>query len=302
MKEELLRRYEGNPILTYKDLPFLCNAIYNPGATKFGDKYILLPRVEDEKRDNRLHVAISDDGIHFKVNPKPIDIPHDPDAERWEYHYYDPRITYLEGYYYITYNAQSFGEVVRIGLLRTKDFEHFERLPFITTAWNRNCALFPEKINGLYARIDRTMNGDMTINWVSYSPDLIHWGQSKPIELKPQTWFREKWGVGPPPIKTEKGWLMIFHGVWRAISDVYRLGVALLDLEDPSRVIGQYPGFILTPRELYERVGDVANCVFCNGVILEPNGELKVYYGAADTCIGLAFCYIDDLVSACLSS
>jgi predicted GH43/DUF377 family glycosyl hydrolase len=299
MKDELLERHGGNPILTHKDVPFPCNAIYNPGAVKFGEKYVLMPRVEDTRRDNKLHVAMSDDGIHFEVRREPIDLPRDTRAAYWERHLYDPRITYLEGAYYVTYCAQTFGETVRIGLARTKDFEQFERMPFITQPWSRNCAIFPEKIHGLYARIDRPMSGDEAINFVSYSPDLIYWGQSEPIRLEPQTWFREKWGIGPTPIKTPAGWLVIIHGVWRAVNCVYRLGVILLDLEEPSRVIGQCPSFILTPRESYERIGETLNCVFSNGAILEPDGELKVYYGAADTCICLATAQLQDLLDAC---
>ncbi len=300
MKKELLTRYHGNPILTYKNLPFNCNAIYNPGAVKIGKKYVLLARVEDGRRDNKLHIAISDDGYHFKVNPEPIKIIGDEENDIWGKHMYDPRITYLEETYYVTYCAQDFGENVRIGLLKTKDFVTFEQMPFITEPWNRNCALFPEKINGLYARIDRPMNGNQVMNMVSYSPDLIYWGRSKPIKLEPQTWFREKWGMGPTPIKTDKGWLLIIHGVWLAVNYVYRLGVVLLDYEKPSEVIGQCPEFILTPREDYERTGDTMNCVFSNGAILEPDRELKVYYGASDTCICLATAHIDELIDACL--
>ncbi len=191
-------------------------------------------------------------------------------------------------------------ETVRIGMARTTDFKSFDRMRFLTQPWSRNCALFPEKIGGLYARLDRPMSGNDAITWVTYSPDLVYWGDSKPINLQPQTWMREKWGPGPTPIKTEKGWLLIIHGVWFACNYVYRLGVILLDLDDPSVVVGQCPEFILTPREDYERCGEVPNVVFSNGAIPEPDGELKVYYGAADTCVCLATAQIDDLVEACL--
>lgn len=299
MKTELLIRCPENPILTPADLSFLCNAIYNPGAVKFGDRYILIPRVEDGRRDNRLHVAESADGVHFRVRPEPITLPPDPRAEIWEKHMYDPRVTFLEGWYYITYCAQTMGETVRIGLMRTRDFKTFERMPLITTPWSRNSAIFPEKIGGLYARFERPMNGPDAITFVSYSPDLVFWGKAEPVEPKRETWLRNKWGIGPTPIKTKAGWLLIFHGVWEAIGPVYRLGVMLLDLGEPHRIIGQCPEFILTPREPYERVGDVPNCVFSNGAIVEPTGEVKVYYGAADTCIGLATARLDDLVAAC---
>ncbi len=300
MKEELLKRYPGNPILTYKDLPYHINAIYNPGAVKFGEKYVLVPRVEDGRRDNNLHVAMSEDGIHFSVNPEPIEIPGTDEELVWEKHRYDPRVTHLEGAFYITYCAQTMAETVRIGMARTTDFKSFERFPHQTLPWSRNCALFPEKIRGRYARVERPMSGNDAVNFVSYSPDLIHWGDSRPINLRIETWMREKWGPGPTPIKTDKGWLLIIHGVWFAANVVYRLGVVLLDLEDPSVVVGQCPEFILTPREYYERCGEVPNVVFSNGAIPEPDGTVKVYYGAADTCIGLATAKMDDLVQACL--
>lgn len=301
MLRELLTRHPGNPILTHNDLPFVCNAVYNPGAVKCGDEYILMPRVENARRDNRLHVARSRDGIRFAIDPEPIALPPHPEGPRWEYHHYDPRITFLEGRYYITYNAQNFAEEVRIGLCVTDDFRTFERRPHITSPWNRNCCLFPEKIGGRYARIERPMNSnEVTLNMVSFSPDLEHWGGWEAIDLAPQTWSRKKWGIGPPPIKTPKGWLIIFHGVFQALADVYRIGVALLDGERPWRVIGQAGGFALTPREIYERVGDVNNCVFCNGAIPEPDGTIKIYYGCADTCISLATGVMDELIEACL--
>jgi predicted GH43/DUF377 family glycosyl hydrolase len=300
LKRELLIRHPHNPILTYKDLPFNCNAIYNPGAVRFGKKYVLLARVEDGRRDNKLHVCGSDDGFTFSVEPTPIRVTGEIVDDLPEKHMYDPRITYLEGSYFVTYCSQDFGEVVRIGLLKTDDFKTFQRIGFITEAWNRNCALFPEKIGGRYARIDRPMSGNDVINVVSFSPDLIHWGDSKPIQLQPQTWMRQKWGMGPTPIKTPQGWLVIIHGVWLAVNYVYRLGVVLLDLEKPWKVIGQCPEFILTPREPYERVGDTMDCVFSNGAIVESDGSIKVYYGAADSCIALAEGNVEDLLRACV--
>lgn len=299
-RRELLTRHPGNPILTWRDAPIPANAVYNPGATKVGERYLLLLRLEDTRRDNHLHCAWSDDGVRFTIEPQPIALEVPEADRRFEYHQYDPRITFLDGAHHIAYCAQGFDETVRIGLARTADFATFERLGFITPPWNRNCALFPERIGGLYARFERPFTADQAFNMVSFSPDLLHWGQGRPIELRPQTWLRNKWGCGPPPIKTDRGWLMIFHGVWQAIDPVYRLGVALLDLEEPWRVIGQCPSYILTPTEPYERVGEVDNCVFSCGAIVEPSGEVKVYYGAADTCIGLATADLTELVAACL--
>jgi beta-1,4-mannooligosaccharide/beta-1,4-mannosyl-N-acetylglucosamine phosphorylase len=296
----LLKRHPENPILTHVSLPFLCNAIYNPGAVKFGDLYVLIPRVEDGRRDNRLHVAMSDEGVHFTVNPDPIPFEPDPEMDPWEKHRYDPRVTFLEGQYYILYCAENEAGVCRIGAVRTSDFEKFERLPFMTPPWNRNAALFPEKIGGQYARLERPMGDGASMTFVSYSPDLEHWGGHQAVNLKVETWLSFKWGIGPTPIKTDDGWLLIFHGVWRSCNGlVYRLGVCLLDLEEPSQVIAQCPEFIITPRTEYERVGDVPNCIFSNGAIVEPDGVVRVYYGACDTSICLATTTLPELVSAC---
>jgi beta-1,4-mannooligosaccharide/beta-1,4-mannosyl-N-acetylglucosamine phosphorylase len=300
VKGELLKRHPENPILTHLDLPFLANAIYNCGAAKLGDTYVLVPRVEDGRRDNRLHVARSADGVHFTVNPEPIPFAPDPEADVWEKHRYDPRVTLLEGWYYILYCAETATGICRISAIRTRDFRRFERLPFMTPPWNRNAALFPEKIGGKYARLERPMGDGDSMTFVSYSPDLEHWGGHKPLHLKVETWLTFKWGIGPSPIKTEEGWLLIFHGVWRSCNGlVYRLGVCLLDGEDPSRVIAQCPEFIITPREPYERAGDVPNCIFSNGAVVEPDGEVKVYYGACDTTICLATTTVADLLAAC---
>jgi beta-1,4-mannooligosaccharide/beta-1,4-mannosyl-N-acetylglucosamine phosphorylase len=300
LKRELLTRHPESPILTWRDSPVPINAVYNPGAARVGERYLLLPRVEDTRRDNRLHCAWSDDGVHFTLEPEPAPIPIPEEDRPFEYHQFDARITPLEGEFFIAYCAQGFDETHRIALAKTADFATFERVGFITEPYCRNCALFPERIGGMYARIDRMMSGDLMRNFVTLSPDLIHWGQSRPLDLAPQTWMRNKWGVGPPPIRTERGWLMIFHGVWEAIDPVYRLGVALLDREEPWRVIGQCPDFIMTPTADCERIGEVNNCIFANGAIVESDGSVKVYYGAADTCIGLATGSVEELCEACL--
>jgi len=296
---ELLTRHPANPILTWRDAPLPANAVYNPGAARVGERTVLLLRLENTRRDNDLHCAWSDDGITFAIESKPIALTTPEEDLPFERHRYDARITQIGGDYFIAYCAQGFDETVRIALAKTADFKSFERIGFITEPWSRNCALFPEKIGGLWARIDRPMSGRDARNFISLSPDLIHWGQSRPVDLTPQTWFREKWGCGPPPIRTERGWLLIFHGVWESIAPVYRLGVALLDLKEPWRVIGQCPEFIFTPTEEWERVGEVNNCVFCNGAVVDPDGTIRVYYGAADTCIALATGSVKALIEAC---
>lgn len=300
--KEILRRYEENPIITPKDFPG-AHAIYNCGAVMFEGKHLLLLSITDCNSIARMHVAISDDGIHFAIREE-LFIETSTDAEFGNYDGWtiDPRITKIEDTYYIVYPAYSVHGVV--GMLgKTLDFRTYERMDIISLPDNRCPVLFPEKINGEYVRLDRPTTIHRTGEiWISYSPDLIHWGHHRLLlepGSDPNDWNSVKIGPCSPPIKTDKGWLMVYHGVHQTVA--YSLSCALLDLEDPSKVIGKMPGYMLTAEEPYEMVGRVPNVVFSNGAILEEKtGELKIYYGAADTCIGLATAPLEELVEACL--
>ena len=305
-KKEIVKRYAKNPILTADDMPFTCSGIYNSGVVKFNGKYLMLCRVESIDISNYFIPAISEDGYHFKVSKKPISLPRDEEFKKYtEEMIYDPRITEIDGVYYICFAAHSsYG--VRIGMLKTKDFEKFNSCGFISEPDNRNGVLFPEKINGLYARLDRPIlpddRGDI---WISYSPDLVFWGKSKCVFKRGLHghWYWKKIGPGAVPIKTNKGWLEIWHGVhvMAGYQYVYHLGAMLLDLEDPSIVIARAKAPILSPREPYERVGLTSNVVFTSGAILEENGEVKIYYGGADTVQCVATARVEDLVEACFN-
>jgi predicted GH43/DUF377 family glycosyl hydrolase len=305
-KKEIVKRYAKNPILTADDMPFTCSGIYNSGVVRFKGKYLMLCRVESVDISNYFIPAISEDGYHFKVSKKPISLPRDEEFKKYtEEMIYDPRITEIDGVYYICFAAHSsYG--VRIGMLKTKDFEKFNSCGFISEPDNRNGVLFPEKINGLYARLDRPIlpddRGDI---WISYSPDLIFWGRSKCVFKRGLHghWYWKKIGAGAVPIRTNKGWLEIWHGVhvMAGYQYVYHLGAMLLDLKDPSIVIARAKAPILSPREPYERVGLTSNVVFTSGAILEENGEVKIYYGGADTVQCVATARIEDLVEACFN-
>ena len=305
-KKEIVKRYAKNPILTADDMPFTCSGIYNSGVVKFNGKYLMLCRVESIDISNYFIPAISEDGYHFKVSKKPISLPRDEEFKKYtEEMIYDPRITEIDGVYYICFAAHSsYG--VRIGMLKTKDFEKFNSCGFISEPDNRNGVLFPEKINGLYARLDRPIlpddRGDI---WISYSPDLVFWGRSKCVFKRGLHghWYWKKIGAGAVPIKTNKGWLEIWHGVhvMAGYQYVYHLGAMLLDLKDPSIVIARAKAPILSPKEPYERVGLTSNVVFTSGAILEENGEVKIYYGGADTVQCVATARIEDLVEACFN-
>lgn len=302
----ILRRYAGNPILTGKDFPAEAGikTVFNSGAIKWGKKYIMVCRVEDAALHPKMWIAESWDGYRFVPRPSPIPMP-DNDPEFAEYTagmYYDPRVTEIDGTFYLLHAAHS-SHTCRLSLIATQDFEKFEWLGFISEPDNRNGVLFPEKINGSYARLDRPNTGDRIGDiWISYSPDLIHWGRSKCVMRNSQVkWAWTKIGPGAPPIKTPEGWLNIFHGVRTQCAQhyVYQLGVSLLDLEDPSKVIAQAKEAILQPEELYELVGQTPSVVFTSGAVAEDNGEVKVYYGGADTVQCVATTTVEELLYAC---
>jgi len=296
-------RFSRNPILTREDIPYPCNTVFNAAACRFGDLYLLVLRVEDLKGHSHLTLARSQDGIHFEVETEPWVVPAtEPPFEVYErYGVEDPRITPIDDTYYVTYTAYGpYGPRVGIGM--TKDFQTFERICLATEVDNKDAVLFPERIKDRYVMINRPggMGGSRGSMWISYSPDLIHWGRARVLFSPGPGWGSHKLGVSTPPLRTEEGWLILYHGIREtAAGRLYRIGVMLLDLEDPERIVGVCPHFIFGPEEPYERMGDVPNVVFPCGWILEPDHTLKVYYGAADTCIGLAEARLEDLIQAC---
>lgn len=304
-RRPIVERYPGNPILTKDQVPYPVETVHNAAVVKHEGRYVMVFRSHRRNGRSILGLAESRDGFHFEVAPEPFLVPAQEGlfAEYEEYGVEDPRVTRLDdGYFYITYSAYS-RHGVRIGLARTRDFRSVERLAFITQADQRNVVLFPEKINGLYARLDRphTEITPWSI-WISYSPDLIHWGNSRRIIAPlPYHWDEMKIGPGAPPIRTEQGWLNIFHGVFKTMDGaVYRLGVALHDLKDPARLLGVADEWILQPEDPWEVTGYVHNVVFTCGAVPEPDGTLKLYWGGADTVMCAGIARIDDLVSLCL--
>lgn len=299
---DVVERWHKNPILTLDNVPFPCNTVFNAGATKFGDEYILLMRIEDLAGRSVFALARSEDGYHFSVDPEPAMEPstQEPFRSYERRGIEDPRITYMEGEYYIMYTAYSrYG--ARLALAKTKDFKNYERIGLISQPENKDGALFPRKINGRYVRLDRPYGGGTGNIWLSYSDDLLHWGDSEVVmTTRGGFWDSDRIGACAPPIETPEGWLEIYHGVKNTASGpLYRMGAVLLDLENPARVLARSAVPILMPREYYERVGDIGNVVFSCGAILEDGGRLRIYYGAADTCICLGFADIDALIERC---
>lgn len=308
LKKPIVTRYKKNPILTKDDVPYQVATVHNAGMVKFNNKYIMLFRSHLHNGRSVIGIAESENGYDFKVGAEPFLTP-SVDSLFGEYEEYgveDVRISQVEDEFLLTYSAYS-RHGVRIGLAKTKDFKTVERISLITQSDLRNVVIFPEKINGLYVRLDRPHSEISKWSiWISYSPDLIHWGNSKVI-IKPETyhWDEMKIGPGATPIKTDRGWLNIYHGVFETMSGVvYRLGVALHDLNDPSKILGVSDEWILQPEDPWEITGYVPNVVFTCGAIPEDdeNGDsVKIYWGGADSVMCVGSAKINELIDLCLN-
>jgi len=305
MAKEFVKRYEGNPILTKDDIPYPVQTVHNAGVTKFDGRYIMLFRSHLDTGRSIIGLAESEDGFNFEARSEPFMVPStEPVFSEYEaFGVEDPRITYLEGVYYITYSAYS-QHGVRIGLAKTADFESVERVSLITQADYRNTVIFPEKIDGRYVKLDRPHSDISPWSiWISYSPDLRHWGDSRLVmQPVPYHWDETKIGPGAPPIRTEKGWLSIYHGVFPTMAGhVYRLGAALHKLDDPAQVIGVGDRWILQPEDPWEITGYVPNVVFTCGAVPEDDGTIKLYWGGADKVMCAGTAIIDELLDLCLN-
>ncbi len=303
--EPIVRRHSENPILTPDDIPYPVATVHNAAVVKHAGRYVMLFRSHRDTGRSILGLADSDDGFHFTARPEPFMTPA-TDGAFAEYEAFgveDARICEIDGEYLITYSAYSpFG--VRIGLAKTRDFQSVERVAMISEADMRNVVIFPKKFNGRYARLDRPHSEICPWSiWISYSHDLVHWGDSR-LVMKPVQyhWDEMKIGTGATPIRTDRGWLHIYHGVFPTMAgSVYRLGVALHDLEDPSKILGVCDRWILQPEDPWEVVGYVHNVVFTCGAVPEPDGTVKIYWGAADKVMCAGTANIDQLVDLCLT-
>ena len=292
---ELFWRHKRNPILTAADWPYPANSVFNPGATLLPDgTTLLLCRVEDRRGHSHLSVARSANGVddwHIDYQPTLLADPEHFPEEVWGIE--DPRITYVPelSKYVIVYTAYTrVGPGVALAL--TEDFRDFERFGMIMAPEDKDAALFPRRIGGQWALIHRPVSAPGAHMWMSYSPDLRHWGDHKlMLEARRGGWWdANKIGLSPPPIETAQGWLVIYHGVRQTPAGaIYRLGLALFDLEKPERCLKRSDEWIFGPVENYEQRGDVDNVVFPCGTTLAPDGDtLHLYYGAADTSIAMA--------------
>ena len=292
-------RYSSNPVIRRDQTP-RANSIFNSAVVPFGDGFAGVFRVDDTRRLMNVHSGRSRDGVRWDIEPEPIQwVCDDPDIAPFV-HRYDPRVCWLEDRYYVTWCNGYHGPTIGVGY--THDFNTFYQMENAFLPYNRNGVLFPRKINGKYAMLSRpsdtghTPFGDI---FYSESPDMIHWGRHRFVMApKPWTWQSTKVGAGPTPIETNEGWLLIYHGVLTSCNGfVYSMGAALLDLDQPWKVMYRGAHYLLSPQTLYENAGDVPNVVFpCAALTDAATGRVAIYYGAADTVTGLAFAYVDELV------
>lgn len=294
--EVLFHRHADNPILTAADWPYPVNSVFNCGAALLVDgTTLLLCRVEDRSGRSHLCAARSRDGLTgWSIDPAPTLL---PDVERFPEEIWgieDPRITYLAelNKYAVVYTSYSRGGP-GVSLALTQDFRSFERYGVVMPPEDKDAALLPRRIGGHWALLHRPVTTWQGAHiWISYSPDLRHWGSHKLIlrARRGSWWDANKIGLSPPPIETARGWLIVYHGVRQtAAGCLYRLGLALLDLQTPERCLQRSATWVFGPEEVYERQGDVANVVFPCGYTIAPDGDtLNLYYGCADTCIGVA--------------
>ena len=317
----VIHRYNGGaPVLSAKDIPYAADCIFNAGVAKYQGKYVMVFRNDFDHIPHGgfkgcvVGVAFSDDGKNWEVRDTPFlnrDSLGDPDVTR----VYDPRLTVMDGKCYLCFAVDTH-HGLRGGIAVTEDFEKIEVLS-LSEPDNRNMVLLPEKVGGTYVRLDRPMpvysrGKDRFDLWMSRSPDLRYWGDHKLVlGVEDVPFANDKIGPGAPPIKTKHGWLTLFHAVQRDESrgkngwedkwtKCYHAGIALLDLEDPSKVLGMSKAPLLAPETSWEADdGFRTNVIFPGGMILEDDGEVKIYYGASDTVECLATADVNELIALC---
>lgn len=301
----LLERHDANPILRPEDWPYAVNSVFNPGAVRLRDtgQVLLLTRVEDRSGISHLCRAVSADGVRdWRIDARPTLEPARDARPHEQWGIEDPRITWLPELerYAVVYTCFSTGGP-GVALALTPDFTRYEHYGMIMPPEDKDAALFPCRFGDHWAMIHRPVAASGAAHiWVSFSPDLRHWGSHRILLPARQGgwWDASKVGLSTPPIQTEEGWLLLYHGVRKtAAGSLYRVGLALLDPQDPVNVIDRSSEWVFGPLEPYERVGDVGEVVFPTGYVVGEDGDtLYIYYGAADTCVALATASIRQLL------
>ncbi|AQT67267.1 Beta-1,4-mannooligosaccharide phosphorylase [Anaerohalosphaera lusitana] len=299
LAQTLFRRYDGNPILTVENWPYPINSVFNPAATRFKGGIMLLNRVEDLRGFSHLTTAFSRDGLsNWEIDDFPTMMP-ESTTEEQTFGLEDPRIVWLEEQqqYAIVYTSFSEGGAV-VSLAITKNFKTFARLGGMVPPEDKDACLFPRRFNGRFALIHRPIVRGEAHIWMSLSPDLKHWGDHRVLlHTRHGYWDGARIGLGCQPIEIPEGWLIFYHGVRRTTANqIYRMGIALLDKEMPWKVLRRSEEWVLGPREMYERIGDVGDVTFVSGAVVhEETNELFLYYGAADDKVAVAIADMDRL-------
>jgi len=295
---ESFRRHPDNPILTAASIPAPAASAFNPGAALVDDQVVLLVRAEDHRGISSLWVARSSDGIGgWRVDADPLLAPEDP-YEEWGCE--DARLTFVPelGEWLIAYTAYS-PVGPGVALARTRDFRSVERLGLVLSPENKDAALFPRRFGEEWLLLHRPVAGHTGHMWLASSPDLVHWGRSRVlVRARGVVWWDgTRIGGGAQPIETDAGWLLLYHGVKAMVSGpVYRVGLLLLDRDEPARVLARSEDWVFAPEAPYERTGDVPNVVFPCGAFLRGD-EVWMYYGAADSTVCLATAPLKDLLA-----
>jgi predicted GH43/DUF377 family glycosyl hydrolase len=306
---ELFVRHPDNPILTAADWPYRANVVLNPGAALVDGETVLLARVEARTGISHLTVARSSNGVDgWRIASEPLLAPSDAEeTEVWGFE--DARVVWVDELDRFAITCTAYGpEGPAVFLATTTDFSSIQRHGIIKRAEDKNAALLPERVDGKWILLHRPMNafgGSRGAIFLSRSTDLVSWSLPEPV-LQPRHgawWDSLRIGIGPPLIKTDDGWLLIYHGVKETVAGcIYRVGLAMLDLDEPTRVLRRHPDWVFGPAATYEREGDVPNVVFpCGFVLDEATDTVRLYYGAADTSICVATSSLGDLVGAVMA-
>jgi predicted GH43/DUF377 family glycosyl hydrolase len=301
---ELFHRYPQNPILTARDWPYPAHTVFNAGACQLGDETILLVRVEDRRGHSHLTVARSNNGLsHWHIDSRPTFAP-EPGSSQEIWGVEDPRLTWVpeRDEWIIVYTSFSPSGPM-VSMARTQDFTSIDRLGPVMPPDDKDAAIFPRRFDGRYAMLHRPVSAGSSGAhiWLSFSPDMTCWGDHQILlEARRGAWWdANKIGLSPPPLETAEGWLLLYHGVrMTAGGCLYRLGLALLDLEDPRRVIRRSDEWVFAPETPYECFGDVNGVVFpCGWILDKASGAIRIYYGAADSCIALATADLSEVLA-----
>lgn len=299
--KEIMWRYDKNPVIGRYDIP-TSNSIFNSAVVPFKNGFAGVFRCDNRRVQMNIFAGFSPDGLHWQINHDPIDFQPFGDHFVHSDYKYDPRVTYLDGKYWITWCNGYHGPTIGVGF--TEDFKTFYQCENALLPFNRNGVLFPEKIDGKYALLSRpsdnghTPFGDI---FLSFSPDMKYWGEHRhvmsPMPFEQSAWQCTKVGAGSVPILTEEGWLMFYHGVITTCNGYrYSMGAVLLDKDEPWKVLRRSKDYLLAPAALYELTGDVPDVVFPCAALTEGD-KVCVYYGAADTCVGIAFGRISEILN-----